>query len=108
MSKVDELLKAVAKMHDKYLDLVWLARSDPECHPTVPDDIRAGCFVEQCRIQAAYPEEVAAISCPEHGDWAHGFNSGMLACLRFVETALADGFHGGLEIAKAEFPHLDT
>ena len=54
----------------------------------------------------------------DSGDWEHGFNSGMLACLRLVMTAQNreqftddDGeicWHGGVEDAIEEFPFLDT
>ena len=41
---------------------------------------------------------------PDGSDWTHGFNSGMLACLRFVATALEQD----IEAAHDEFPVLDT
>lgn len=104
----DVLLKAEAYQHlqeqaGKYWDLVWYARSDPRCSPDKPDDIRAGVFLGQTRIEATYPEEVESLS-GEHSNWQHGFNSGMLACLRLILESLG----GCFEQAKEEFPILDT
>ena len=101
-----ELLDILDEQEEKFAHLVWYARSDPNCYAdgSVPDDIRAGAFVEQTAAEAKYPEETATLADPEIGDWAHGFNSGMLACLRFISSVLVDG----LEIATEEFPDLDT
>jgi hypothetical protein len=40
----------------------------------------------------------------ENGDWYHGFNSGMLAALRYVLTM--DDL--GIKQADEEFPMLDS
>ena len=69
-----------------------------------------------------YPEECAALSDPETGDWEHGFNSGCLAVLRLALSALNPttvidpAYDGeglpcqldGLQIGLEEFPFLDT
>jgi len=49
-----------------------------------------------------YPEESVKILDGENADWEHGFNSGMLACLRLVSCARIYP-----ENIK-EFPFLDT
>ena len=116
-----ELLR---KWEEKYFSLVWYARKGPTDHPMwadTPDYIKQTAFNEMSRVQEMYPDEVDSLS-GESGDWEHGFNSGMLACLRFVITAQNpewiddpaasdDGepfWLGGVEQALEDFPELDT
>ena len=73
---------------------------------------------KQQQLQLQEAKEVAAVSrtqleavsrerdelkCPDCGDWNHGFNSGMLAALRFVIHAAEDP-----KEAQEDFPMLDT
>lgn len=102
--KYQEIYDELLSMEDKYCDLVWFARSDPRSAPGSPDDIRAGCFLSQCAVEAAYPQETERIRDPEGSDWAHGFNSGMLASVRLMLTAMDQD----INIAQDEFPCLDT
>ncbi len=77
-------------LEEKYFNLVWFARSiDPAMQN------------ERDKVVEKYPVECARI-CGENGDWEHGFNSGMLACLRLVSHARV--YHSKLD----EFPLLDT
>ena len=109
---------------EKYFSLVWYARTGPKNHPMwedTPESIKQVAFNEMSRVQEMYPDEVDSL-CGENGDWEHGFNSGMLACLRFVLTtqnpewiddpAVMEGgepyWYGGIEQAIQEFPELDT
>jgi hypothetical protein len=93
-----EILESVSKMQEKYYNLVSYARKRPEDFKF--DAVRRN--AEMCRFN--YPEEVENLHSEEMGDWQHGFNSGMLAALRYVMSADEDG----IEQAEEEFPFLDT
>ena len=81
---------------EKYSTLVWLARKKPEDYnnPTVKAIIDETC--------EKYPEETDELLLGENTEWHHGFNSGMLACLRLVSCARI--YPNNME----EFPFLDT
>ena len=98
---------ALMKMLDKYELLVWYARKAPAGDPSwdgVPDEIRTGAFNAKAQVEEHYPDEVDQIRSFKRGDWTHGFNSGVLAALRWLITAE----HEGLALADEEFPQLDT
>ena len=121
----DQLRQAVAEMAEKYLDLVWYARSNPatdtEYWSTVPAEIRQGAFEAQSKVEEERHEDVIELrECEDN--WQHGFNSGCLAAFRLVLSALhptliidpafdgagepcqVDGLQAGLD----DFPMLDT
>ena len=124
-------IEAVAEMANKYFDLVWYARSRPiedkEYWDKTPEKIRNTAFEAREKVEKKYPNEVARLkeevkvgevvfSSP---DWEHGFNSGVLAAMRFVLTAFDDTTEtceetgeelcfGGVENARDTFPELDT
>ena len=81
---------------EKYYDLVWLARKNSEDfeNPIIKLQIDKVCN--------KYPEESVKILDGENTNWEHGFNSGMLACLRLVSCARI--YPENIE----EFPFLDT
>lgn len=89
-----ELLKNILQKENKYVDLLWYARSGPgaELIPEVKE-----------RIEKSYPYEVAELQ-SEKADWFHGFNSGMLAGMRYILTM----DEMGKEQADEEFPMLDS
>lgn len=109
----------------KYENLVWYARSRPKTDDkywkALPEEIRRGALDCQAMVEEEYPDEIDELR-SSHGSFTHGFNSGMLACLRFIETAsnpqlitdpevCGEGgsfWFGGLEEAIEEFPQLDT
>ena len=116
---------ALDRLHaltDKYLDLVWYARSHPADHPfwdRVPADIKQGALNSQSKVREHYPDEVDKLRCPGCGDWEHGFNSGVLAATRLLLAYLhdpgipADPEEGWtwdeqIEAAEQEFPELYT
>ena len=119
----EELIKRVSEMSDKYLDLVWYARSP---HKSVirdvynknSDDIIESALNAQARIEEKYPDDIDTFN--ESPDFKHGFNSGMLAALRYVLTANEIQYYddqeepgevfpvGGIEQAEEEFPWLDS
>lgn len=102
----DDVLELIAKRIEKYESLVWYARKHPADHPfwrTVPADIRKGALDAAARVRELYPDETDALACVERGDFEHGFNSGVLAALRYVLTAATDPAE-----AEEAWPELDT
>ena len=102
----DDALNLVHKKLSKYETLVWYARKHPADHPSwdkVPEHIRKGALDSAARVQELYADETDRLSCPEHGDWEHGFNSGVLAALRYVLSVAKNP-----EDAEFMWPELDT
>jgi hypothetical protein len=91
-----ELLENLQQTRDKYVDLLWYARSNPK-HINIKRVKE-----NKERIETLYPSEVKGLQ--EQGDWNHGFNSGMVAALRYILTI--DEL--GKEVADEEFPMLDS
>ena len=79
----------------KYEDLVWYVRKRPE------DRENGDCNQAMTVIEEKYPDELIKLTNDEE-NWHHGFNSGMLACLRLIS--------GGRITNNTlnEFPMLDT
>ena len=92
-----QLLEIIIEKHDKYSDLLWYARSGPE------NESIKGVKENVDRIETLYPNEVEKLQ-SENGDWQHGFNSGVVAIIRYI-LAMEDF---GLEHADEEFPMLDS
>ena len=92
---------------EKYERLVWFARSRPSSETdywkSVPPEIKEGALNAQSRVEEMFPDEVDDLKCPCCTDWAHGFNSGVLAGLRYA-LAYADDPNDAEEM----FPELDT
>ena len=117
-----DVQKALAELEDKYERLVWYARSpratNVEFWKAVPEQIRTGAFQAQMRVEEDFPDEVNQLRDLEQTDWQHGFNSGVLAALRFVYTAQmevvtirddeGEWSYGGVEDAYESFPDLST
>jgi len=70
----------LSELEEKYFDLVWLARNDDLLieHPDIRDTVN--------KIVEKYPGELEKLSDEDTGDWTHGFNSGMLACVRLLRA----------------------
>lgn len=94
----NEIIEEVEKFESKYCDLVWLARSSPK------NDQVKGVAENRKRIIELYSEEVEEILDEGGGEWNHGFNSGMLAGMRFI----LDLANYGKEEAIENFPFLDS
>lgn len=77
----DSIQTKLSSLEDKYFDLVWVARRDADF---VKDNVDAKAAYD--RICAKYPDELLELQHPMTGDWAHGFNSGMLACTRLLHA----------------------
>jgi len=92
-----ELIHNIIEKEKHYADLLWYARSSEKAN-SIP-----GVKENKNRIEELYYEDINDLR-NEHGDWHHGFNSGMVAALRYVLTM--DDL--GLEQADEEFPMLDS
>ena len=92
-----QLVENIIEKHDKYVDLLWYARSGPE------NESIKGVKENKERIEELYPNEVKELQ-SENSDWQHGFHSGMTAALRYILTM--DEL--GLDQADEEFPELDS
>ena len=128
--KADDIEYIINTLEQKYFDLVWAARKPhpedieglKEYFNETPDSIILGSRMGVLKVHQKYPDEMERLSCPESGDWEHGFNSGILAAMRFLQTAMhtqvcdrncvCDSEEpcilGGLQEAIDEFPFLDT
>jgi len=95
-----QLVENVVEKLKKYEDLIWYARATPENYHI------KGVKENVDRIEKEYPDEVNELNglSAEHINWHHGFNSGMVAALRYILTM--DDL--GLEQADEEFPMLDS
>jgi hypothetical protein len=92
-----QLVENILQKQDKYVDLLWYARSKP-----LNESIE-GVKENKERIEELYPNEVKELQ-SENGDWQHGFHSGMVAALNYI--LIMD--ESGLEQADEEFPMLDS
>lgn len=104
-----ELFTTLREKTGKYHDLVWYARIKDRVDD-LEGDTKVKASAAIARIEAAYPEEVAKLDKENaddenfNPDWDHGFNSGMLAALRYF----MDGIRHDLDTANEDFPQLDT
>jgi hypothetical protein len=98
--KKDDIRDRLRELEKKYFDLVWITRNISET-----PDIRK-IFNE---TSAKYPGELEKLQNVKTGNWQHGFNSGMLACVRllFAYTSTHNR-QAEIEQAEEDFPMLDT
>jgi hypothetical protein len=118
LNQLTDAVKCLDELEQKYERLVWYARRDFRSLPGVPQEIIDGAKNASAQVEELYPDEIDSLKDPRRGDWTHGFNSGMLASIRFVLDALSpeevhddgDGEYiiGGLSYAKEAFPDLNT
>ncbi len=74
-----ELEVRFSRLEDKYCDLVWLGRTDPfSRNPEVAKKVH--------EVIGKYPGEFVALFHPVCGEWRHGFNSGVLAAARLLQS----------------------
>jgi hypothetical protein len=100
-------LDEVCEMMEKYCSLVWLARSSPDPNSDqwadTPNEIFLKAFEQQEVVRSKYPIDVKELS-SDDSDFHHGFNSGMLAGLRYAVEMMT----GDVKFASENFPDLDT
>ena len=103
----DDALEQISFMLDKHESLVWYARkppaSDTDFWDKLPADVKKHALDVVAQVQEIYPDEIDRLTCENCGDWEHGFNSGVLAALRFVLHAAENPTE-----AVEQFPELDT
>lgn len=95
--KKKEIFDAVLKKEQKYFELVWYARSGKNIK--IPAVLQ-----NRVRIEKLHPVEIANLKDLESSDWHHGFNSGMLAAIRYF----SDLDEMEIDSAEQNFPFLDT
>ena len=101
-----QLKERVIQMEEKYFRLVWFARKNEDVMLVLTDDgVQENKIVldKMHEIQMQFPIETQELL-EEETDWTHGFNSGMLAGMRYVWEMMEHG----QESADEEFPFLDT
>jgi hypothetical protein len=101
-----QLIDNVVEKLKKYDDLMWYARTRPDKQlPMVNEGGKLIDYVEtlKVKIERLYPKETTALSGHEQL-YEHGFNSGMVAALRYILTM----DESGLEQANEWFPELDS
>lgn len=100
MNKKD-ILNELFELHEKYMDLVWYARANPDL-PKLTKEQKNSIINSKGKIYMKYTKDIEELEeCP---DWQHGFNSGMLAAIRYIFTMNDEGI---IE-AKENFPELYT
>ena len=90
-----DILHEIQQLEKKYTKLVWYARNA---------SLNKGDLITRKRIEELYPVEIESYKKSDSLDWTHGFNSGMLAGMRYVLQIVEDG----KEAADSDFPMLDT
>lgn len=101
--KQKEREEIILELENKYCNLVWYARKNVD---KLEKEGRFDIIQTIRKLEEKYPEETRNIKSYKNGDWEHGFNSGMLAGMRFV-LSLMDR-REGYEVAIEQFPFLDT
>ena len=104
------LKQATPKLQEmcfKHERLMWYARKDKDERSPywdgIPEHIKRGAFESMANVERDYPIEVADLD-GDDSAWHHGFNSGVVAAIRYVWELLADGE----EVADENFPSLYT
>ena len=87
----------VDALEEKYYTLLRYARQ-----PKPDEENREWMDAESKHAEDSYPEDTAQLQNPDTSDWAHGFNSGMVAAMRIIQR-MADSEEGR---PMAHFPQL--
>jgi hypothetical protein len=97
--RLKEATKLMLEHCEKYFDLVWYARANPQ-------KLLEGEHYETLKliqdIENKYPKEIKSLG--EDDNWSHGFNSGMLAASRLYHEMI----EGDIEFALENHPDLDS
>ena len=107
-------LDRLNELEKKYFDLVWFVIShNDDCQELFMGTEEAELWTknERSRIRELYPDETDELSCPTKRTWAHGFNSGILACVRLLSGYLipqktAEKWDSVIEMEERDFPAL--
>lgn len=105
MKKQERLKEAIKLMKDnseKYFELVWYARCNPQKHESPLKESLEKLILN---YQEKYPNEAFELSADgKNSSWQHGFHSGMLASSRLYLEMI----EGNIDMALEDFPFLDT
>lgn len=83
IKRLDEISR---RFHEKYFSLVWLARTDIS---ELLEKENYEVLQRVKEIEGKYPEDASELyKCDS--SFQHGFNSGMLACIRFIDSYIKD------------------
>ena len=91
-----QIQELTLEMSTKYENLVWYARSGRNIN--ISEVVK-----HRDKIEEIYPQEIELLS-GDSSDFYHGFNSGMLAGMRYILSMTEIG----VEHAQENFPELDT
>ena len=113
MNSNDQLATTLNQFSEKYSRRVWYARTalgstleevrQEEGFEDTPADILQQMLDTKRRYWDADPE-IELCKLEDVGDWHHGFNSGVLAAVRLVQSIAEGEAEEGLD----EFPFLDA
>lgn len=96
------------QLMEKYFELVWFARADPEkARNNGEKDLFKTITKKLGEIADKYPKEVEAL-CGDSSNWEHGFNSGILAYTRFISEYVQDGLWELSEINEDMAEHEEV
>ncbi len=85
-----EMKDEMYKLKEKYLDLVWYARSGINLYKHRPE-VTEQVLKMRAKVEEMYPDEIEQYN--RNGDFSHGFNSGCLAAFRLISKVLdVDGY----------------
>lgn len=117
-----------SQLMEKYFELVWFARSDPEkARANGEKELFQTITKKLGDIANKYPKDIQELS-GDNSNWTHGFNSGILAYARFIAEYVEDALYeddeesedaielngkkyiqiDGRQQAFDDFPMLDT
>ena len=89
----EQIIEEIVSKSDKYCSLVWFSRSRPENIDIPGEASKEASYVDAGvrqgieRVLKQYPDDANDLS-SDSGDWHHGFNSGMLAGMRYKIVSL--------------------
>lgn len=101
-----EIERILIKMEEKYSSIVWFTRrSEDNLLVLTEEGVEENklIFDKMDKIQSLYPTEISDLL-EDEDNWEHGFNSGMLAGIRYVLTLM----EMGEDQAEEWFPELDS
>jgi hypothetical protein len=87
LQAINQLNARLRELENKHFNLVWYSRSD---------SMRPDIVASRKEVEQKYPRETRELH-GKHGDWEHGYNSGVLATARLIQ-----GYVGSLTIVSTD------
>lgn len=101
-------IETLQKRLKKFESLHWYAQQRPaddvEFWKNIPDSRKTEKLNTMARIEEYYPDDVDRLKCCECGDFANGFNIGVLSATHWVLAAIEEG----IEVANKCYQEMDT